>query len=160
MYPRPLPPVPPADAPRQASRQAALHKALSTAYLNHQIAELENRVNAAHIKSPAPQAKAKAKGGDSARSPDASARQLQPQPQPPQQPPGDPNDDLGRPDDVEIDVDDEAEDWRVVVVDISALMWAKNAVKRLMAKGWEVIIPAEGAFKKSIFTISGRRQVT
>lgn len=57
-------------------------------------------------------------------------------------------------------MDDEAEDWRVVVVDISALMWAKNAVKRLMAKGWEVIIPAEGAFKKSIFTISGRRQVT
>lgn len=57
-------------------------------------------------------------------------------------------------------MDDEAEDWRVVVVDISALMWAKNAVKRLVAKGWEVIIPAEGAFKKSIFTISGRRQVT
>lgn len=67
---------------------------------------------------------------------------MHPQLQP--QAPRDPNDDLGRPDDVEIDDDDEAEDWRVVVVDISALMWAKNAVKRLVAKGWEVIIPSEG----------------
>lgn len=144
-------PPPPAPAPppltpsaAQASRQAALHKALSTAYLNHQIAELENKVNATHFKSAAPQARAKAKGQDTTASPDAHARQLQPQQQ--QAAPRDPNDDLGRPDDVEIDDDDEAEDWRVVVVDISALMWAKNAVKRLVAKGWEVIIPAEGVF--------------
>lgn len=68
-------------------------------------------------------------------------RQLQ------QHAPRDPNDDLGRPDDVEIDDDDEAEDWRVVVVDISALMWARNAVKRLVAKGWEVVIPSEGTFR-------------
>ncbi|KAE8540824.1 hypothetical protein D1P53_003188 [Cryptococcus gattii VGV] len=121
-----------------ASRQAALHKALSTAYLNHQIAELENKVNATHIKSTVPQSKANAKGQDAT---DVNARQLHPQLQ--QHAPRDPNDDLGRPDDVEIDDDDEAEDWRVVVVDISALMWAKNAVKRLVAKGWEVIIPSE-----------------
>ncbi|KIR71578.1 hypothetical protein I310_04885 [Cryptococcus deuterogattii CA1014] len=116
-----------------ASRQAALHKALSTAYLNHQIAELENKVNATHIKSTVPQTKANAKGQDANASPNTNARQLHPQLQP--QAPRDPNDDLGRPDDVEIDDDDEAEDWRVVVVDISALMWAKNAVKRLVAKG-------------------------
>lgn len=101
-------------------------------------------MNATHFKSAAPQARAKAKGEDTTASPDAHARQLQPQQQ--QAAPRDPNDDLGRPDDVEIDDDDEAEDWRVVVVDISALMWAKNAVKRLVAKGWEVIIPAEGVF--------------
>lgn len=103
-------------------------------------------MNATHFKSAAPQARAKAKGEDTTASPDAHARQLQPQQQ--QAAPRDPNDDLGRPDDVEIDDDDEAEDWRVVVVDISALMWAKNAVKRLVAKGWEVIIPVEGVFLK------------
>lgn len=78
---------------------------------------------------------------------------MHPQLQP--QAPRDPNDDLGRPDDVEIDDDDEAEDWRVVVVDISALMWAKNAVKRLVAKGWEVIIPSEGNVLRETNKIHG-----
>lgn len=50
--------------------------------------------------------------------------------------------------DVEIDVDDEVEDWRVVVVDILVLMWVKNVVKWLVVKGWEVIILVEGVFEK------------
>lgn len=33
-------------------------------------------------------------------------------------------------------------------MDISALMWARNAVKRLVAKGWEVIIPSEGMLQR------------
>ncbi|WWC60268.1 uncharacterized protein I303_102835 [Kwoniella dejecticola CBS 10117] len=113
-----------------AARQAKLSKALSAAYLNHQIAELESKVKATTLTPP-------------------NERSVPVSPKPaPQQPVGgiverDPNDDLGRPDDVEDPTDDEDEDWRVVVVDVSALMWAKNAVKRLVGKGLEVIVPLE-----------------
>ncbi|ODO09389.1 hypothetical protein I350_02989 [Cryptococcus amylolentus CBS 6273] len=108
-----------------ATRQAALQKSLSAAYLNHQISELESKVRTANIASPAPQD----------YSVDASALLNTRR---------DPNDDLGRPDDVELDEDMRGEEqWRVMVVDISALMWAKNAVKRLVAKGWEIVIPQE-----------------
>ena len=34
--------------------------------------------------------------------------------------------------------------WKVVVVDSSALLWAPQAVKRLVGQGWEVIVPVEG----------------
>jgi hypothetical protein len=40
--------------------------------------------------------------------------------------------------------DDEDEDWRVVVVDASALMWAAQGVRDLVAKGFEVIVPSNG----------------
>ncbi|WVQ73725.1 hypothetical protein IAR50_003305 [Cryptococcus sp. DSM 104548] len=108
-----------------ATRQAALQKSLSAAYLNHQISELESKVRTANIASPAP----------NNQSVDAGALLNTRR---------DPNDDLGRPDDVELDEETGGEEkWRVMVVDISALMWAKNAVKRLVAKGWEIVIPQE-----------------
>ncbi|WVQ83611.1 hypothetical protein IAT38_005752 [Cryptococcus sp. DSM 104549] len=158
--------------------RAALNKALHTAYLEHQIAELEGKVKGAHLTS-GPGAKSPANvptpahglglAGSPAGSPwvvpgaDLRGRHA----------PGlngggaggggaggggaggggaggggagremrDPNDDLGRPDDVELDEAGDGDgDWRVVVVDISALLWARNAVKRLVAKGWEVIVP-------------------
>ncbi|WVO13270.1 hypothetical protein L204_100883 [Cryptococcus depauperatus] len=119
-----------------AVRQAALQKALSTAYLNHQIAELESKVKSASINplnlptaSPVVESgRVKPQGNVDAKA--SPVRQYQ----------RDPNDDLGRPDDVDSE-EEGGKDWRVVVVDISALMWAKNAVKRLVSKGWEVIVP-------------------
>jgi hypothetical protein len=34
--------------------------------------------------------------------------------------------------------------WRVIVVDVSALMWASKCVRALVGNGWEVVIPSEG----------------
>ncbi|WWC87834.1 uncharacterized protein L201_002728 [Kwoniella dendrophila CBS 6074] len=123
------------------SRQAKLSKALSAAYLNHQIAELESKVKAATLTPPQaeprlqPTSPRLTRGEvkqNSARNGNGVIQER------------DPNDDLGRPDDVEDpDDEDDSEEWRVVVVDVSALMWAKNAVKRLVGKGWEIVVPLE-----------------
>ncbi|WWC68676.1 uncharacterized protein I206_102610 [Kwoniella pini CBS 10737] len=118
-----------------ASRQAKLSKALSAAYLNHQIAELESKVKATTL-TPLVENK-------SPVSPKLSPRGLTNGVNNNGVIERDPNDDLGRPDDVEDPLDEENQDWRVVVVDVSALMWAKNAVKRLVGKGLEVIVPLE-----------------
>jgi hypothetical protein len=42
--------------------------------------------------------------------------------------------------------DDEGgdEEWRVAVVDVSALLWAPKATRNLVAKGFEVIVPLNG----------------
>ncbi|WVF67143.1 hypothetical protein IAT40_001888 [Kwoniella sp. CBS 6097] len=135
-----------------ATRQARLQKTLATAYLSHQIAELESQVKATSLTTPAPSDPRTGSG----IKPSATAQQVQKpkanrnigridvdvdvdvEGQIP-----DPNDDLGRPDDVDDESEHGDDDWRVVVVDASALMWAKNAVKRLVGKGWEVIVPLE-----------------
>ncbi|WVW80102.1 hypothetical protein I302_102075 [Kwoniella bestiolae CBS 10118] len=109
------------------ARQAKLSKALSAAYLNHQIAELESKVKATALTPPL--------SGSPRPRPENGLPATQER---------DPNDDLGRPDDVEDPAHDESSDeWRVVVVDVSALMWARNAVKRLVGKGWELVVPLE-----------------
>lgn len=41
--------------------------------------------------------------------------------------------------------DEESEpEWRVAVVDVSAFMWAPQAARELVQKGFEVIVPASG----------------
>lgn len=41
--------------------------------------------------------------------------------------------------------DEESEpEWRVAVVDVSAFMWAPQAARDLVQKGFEVIVPANG----------------
>jgi anti-sigma-K factor RskA len=41
--------------------------------------------------------------------------------------------------------DEESEpEWRVAVVDVSAFMWAPQAARELVQKGFEVIVPANG----------------
>ncbi|WVQ94742.1 hypothetical protein IAU59_001822 [Kwoniella sp. CBS 9459] len=133
-----------------ASRQARLQKALSAAYLSHQIAELESQVKATSL-SPNPnthatsalQAHQQAKLNRNlgrididvdvdVEDDDAVEGNIR-----------EPDNDLGQPDDVDDSIQHGEDDWRVVVVDASALMWAKNAVKRLVGKGWEVIVPLE-----------------
>jgi hypothetical protein len=44
------------------------------------------------------------------------------------------------------DLDDEESEpeWRVAVVDVSAFMWAPQAARELVQKGFEVIVPANG----------------
>lgn len=131
----------------QAERQAQLSKALQTGLLNHQILELERKL-------PIPQAqngvsgtgekgegksKGKANGAvvdpkqkvhriDDTASGAGGARQFE--------------DDERR--FIDDDCQDENEDWRVVVVDASALMWAAQEVRNLVAKGFEVIVPSNG----------------
>lgn len=34
--------------------------------------------------------------------------------------------------------------WKIVVLDVSALMWAPQSVRRLLARGWEAVLPLEG----------------
>ncbi|OCF42431.1 hypothetical protein I317_03807 [Kwoniella heveanensis CBS 569] len=136
-----------------ASRQARLQKALSAAYLSHQIAELESQVKATSVtQHPAPTPSDPRLIGSSTTKPSNPSAQhagfkgkagqnfgridVEGQIR-------EPDDDLGRPDDVDDASEHGGDDWRVVVVDASALMWAKNAVKRLVGKGWEVIVPLE-----------------
>ena len=41
--------------------------------------------------------------------------------------------------------DEEDEDgWRLVILDVSALMWAPRSVRRLLRREWEAIVPMEG----------------
>ncbi|KAK8861523.1 hypothetical protein IAR55_002345 [Kwoniella newhampshirensis] len=142
-----------------ATRQARLQKALSTAYLNHQIAELENKVKSTTLKATAEQFRPRNSGQlqQGALATTAAAPAVIPnagngpgavESRAIADPPNlkDMNDDLGRPDDLEADelaAGHEDDEWRVVVIDVSALMWAKNAVKRLVQKGWEIIVPLE-----------------
>lgn len=55
---------------------------------------------------------------------------------------------VGRIDDSSADEEDGERDkdgeWRVAVVDVSALLWALKSVKRIVKKGWEVIVPLDG----------------
>ncbi|ORY27473.1 hypothetical protein BCR39DRAFT_226994 [Naematelia encephala] len=116
-------------------QRARLQKALSQAYLSHQISQLEHKVNAISIP--------------------------QNQPEPSQQQGDRVIRKLGRIDDSHHDdeedsdafkFDDENEreheerEWRVSVLDVSALLWAPKAVRRLVGLGGEVIISLEGMF--------------
>lgn len=56
--------------------------------------------------------------------------------------------------DLDHDEMNDKEDWRVAVVDVSGLMWAPKAVRSLVARGFEVVVPADG--ESSIFSIRGR----
>jgi hypothetical protein len=44
------------------------------------------------------------------------------------------------------DMDDEEEEavWKVIVLDVSALMWAPQSVRRLVRRGWEIVVPLDG----------------
>ena len=41
---------------------------------------------------------------------------------------------------------DEEYEWRIIVLDTSALLWAPQGVRKLVRQGWEVVIPSEGWF--------------
>lgn len=153
----------------QASRQAALQKALSTALLNHQISELESKVQSIQVlKQQDPAAPAvnghvgKAKvarvNGDSSNR-DIAAKNVNKEVQ---ERGRDTKAGLGRIDDdpaevaaalthdediepVDIDDEEEGEQWRVVVLDASALIWALRSIRRLSSKGWELVVPIDGA---------------
>lgn len=53
------------------------------------------------------------------------------------------DDERERDEDIDVDEDTEPE-WRVAVVDVSAFMWAPQAARNLVQKGFEVIVPANG----------------
>lgn len=133
-----------------------MQKALSTAYLNHQISELESRVHAIDLpnghhdhhgnheriaeSASSRGGRGRCGGGFGRRHGEENGR-------------GGHEGGLGRGkhgekgriDDSDEDRDQEVDkEWRVVVVDVSALLWAPKAVKRVMGKGWEVILPLEG----------------
>lgn len=132
------------SAKSQAEQQAQLNKNLAAAILNHQIHKLEDQ----HRAQEAAQAQVENKGYgevdqgkagkvepkkqvhriDDNASGAGGARRFE-------------DDERGFMDD---DFDDEDEDWRVVVVDASALMWAAQGVRDLVAKGFEVIVPSNG----------------
>ncbi|CAK9785741.1 hypothetical protein CC85DRAFT_329363 [Cutaneotrichosporon oleaginosum] len=180
-----------------AAKKAALSKALSAAYLEHQIADLESKVNAVgingdactpvtsawprspgHAKRPAQTAHAfppLPSGGQDPRSPGLAGAGVQHRTSPavggrsgPPPPPGSPTGpppvacatphaaaqprppssagtrDLVDSHSARIDDSDEDEDvWRVSVVDVSALMWAPRAVRSLLQRGGEVVIPLD-----------------
>lgn len=44
----------------------------------------------------------------------------------------------------EAEDDDEDDKWRVAVLDASVLIWAPRSVRRLAAKGWELVLPNDG----------------
>ena len=39
---------------------------------------------------------------------------------------------------------DEETKWRVAVLDASVLIWASRSVRRIAARGWELVIPLDG----------------
>lgn len=45
-----------------------------------------------------------------------------------------------------ISPDDGDDKWRVAVLDASVLIWAPRSVRRLAAKGWELVLPLDGKF--------------
>jgi hypothetical protein len=53
------------------------------------------------------------------------------------------DDERERDEDIDVDEDSEPE-WRVAVVDVSAFMWAPQAARNLVQKGFEVVVPANG----------------
>ena len=135
--PTSLPLVLGTELTRQAAKQAALNKALSTALLTHQISELESRVQSLNTTTipglPQQPRKEAAKHGAEH---DGNARQTR-------VPRIDDEDEGSHAEQTEDDEEDK-EAWRAVVVDVSALMWAMKSVRRLVAKGWEVIVPLDG----------------
>jgi len=161
----------------QSARQAALSKALSTAYLSHQISELQSRVEATHLPhgreghgrpdhsmhEHAGQRRGRGGAGrDGGRgqrrgahapeglhvhhaiSPEDGGVDDTPRPE-------DRRDGVARIDDSDPEdpfrddeMDSRSKEWRAVVVDVSALMWAPKSVRRLLGIGWEVVVPLEG----------------
>ena len=141
----------------KAQRQAQLNKALSTALLNHQIQELETQVrhlptggalglhdhNHDHEPVTQPQVKpekekAFARIDDNMSFGEDGARRM----------------DDERERDEELNDEDDEPEWRVAVVDVSAFMWAPQAARDLVQKGFEVIVPANGKYTFIVPTIS------
>ncbi|KAL1410377.1 hypothetical protein Q8F55_004385 [Vanrija albida] len=121
-----------------ADKKAALSKALSAAYLEHQIADLESRVNAIGVddKDKAGGAGTEPKGPTPAnRSPTRAPRGRGGHQQHQQR-----RIDEGS---SASDSDNEPDGWRVAVVDVSALMWAPKSVRRLVQRGYEVVVPLD-----------------
>jgi hypothetical protein len=133
----------------KAQRQAQLNKALSTALLNHQIQELETQVRHLptggalglhdHDHEPVTQTqtqvkpekeKAFARIDDHMSFGEDGARRM----------------DDERERDEELNDEDDEPEWRVAVVDVSAFMWAPQAARDLVQKGFEVIVPANGTY--------------
>jgi hypothetical protein len=142
-------------ADKESSRQAALQKALSTALLNHQISELESKVQSIQIAKggakPAaiggqaksfqmPAAADQAGHGESGKGKFAGFGRID-------MDAGDRADALTHDEDIEVEgmsQDDEDDKWRVAVLDASVLIWAPRSVRRLAAKGWEMVLPIDG----------------
>ena len=147
-------------------RQAALSKSLSTALLNHQISELEAQVQSAIQLTEAEKAilgedvTGHAKPGGIV----ATAAQLPPAGQQfrPEATGRLEALKVGRIDDEVVDErvavmthaedfdfsdigEEDDESWRVIVLDASVLIWALRSVRRIVGKGWEVIVPLESA---------------
>ena len=160
---------------------------MSTAYLSHQISQLEEKVRDVSLDKSARPHRAARAGVDEFEFPPlgAEAPKTKPQPQrvvpaPEAEKPaavpaaqrridgsdrdshsqGDGGDGLGKkkkwgrrrqvpqefydgsePDD---DDDEEPRDWKAVVLDTSALLWAPQGVRRIVRQGWEIVIPSEG----------------
>lgn len=187
----------------QAAKQAQLQKALSAAYLNHQISELESKVRGISLPqagAAAPQSQSspqrRGPGGKGNRGKQQQAAIATGEYKDKEQDgnfrsqhrgdmgrrvngdndrPGngyangnqeekdhhesnaelglsrklsrDQFDDIGRIDDV-VDGAVDKSDWRVAVVDVSALMWASKRVRALVGYGWEVIVPLEGEWTR------------
>lgn len=51
--------------------------------------------------------------------------------------------------DEELNDEEDEPEWRVAVVDVSAFMWAPQATRELVQKGFEVIVPANGSHPSS-----------
>lgn len=145
----------------QASRQAALQKALSTALLTHQISELESKVQSIQV-SKQRNAKASTPDGHIVTAQPAAMTGLGPNGQ---HVPGagvkekfagfgridvdaeEKVDAMTHDEDIEVESDigeDEDDKWRVAVMDASVLIWAPRSVRRLSAKGWELVVPIDG----------------
>ncbi|BEJ12776.1 hypothetical protein CspHIS471_0212360 [Cutaneotrichosporon sp. HIS471] len=185
-----------------AAKKASLSKALSAAYLEHQIADLESKVNAVGMNSdgrtpvtpawprspgvkrvpaspafpplPSPGLGPRSPGVPHAQPLRGGPRRARPGPPgpSPRGPPGPPPSgpppahplspvalrspvaprapssagtrDLVDSGSARIDDSDEGEDaWRVSVLDVSALMWAPRAVRTLLQRGGEVVVPLD-----------------
>lgn len=149
----------------QASRQAALQKSLSTALLTHQIQELESKVQSIQVakQQPAP-AKPKANVtaengqpgdvkqngiGGGVKDKFAGFGRID-------MDENDRQDALTHDEDIEPELaegEDEDDKWRVAVLDVSVLIWAPRSVRRLAAKGWELVLPIDGEHSCLVHTI-------
>jgi hypothetical protein len=122
--------------------------------LNHQISELESQVRQLPISKDVQQVKghdhvngtktsagdySNANNGMVARRIDDEVRARSPAPALARI-----DDDVTSERDLGYDERDDKEDWRVAVVDVSGLMWAPKAVRSLVARGFEVVVPADG----------------
>lgn len=130
-----------------------MSKALSAAYLNHQISELESKVQQLPVSQDVQphngikqvagghqqqgvQMKKGLNGLVASRIDDTLPGLDQVRAR---------IDDNGNSDrELDHDDQDDKEDWRVAVVDVSGLMWAPKAVRNLVTRGFEVIVPTDG----------------